>query len=356
MSNGPAASALAIDAMGSDLGPAEVVEGVSLALRSFPEIRNHIILVGDKTVLGPLVDKKKLEKYAKISIHHASEVIGMDEKPIQSLKNKKDASMLRAIDLVKDGVAQAVLSCGNTGSLMAAGTLRLRTLPGVERPALAIVAPTKDHNFVLLDAGANPESSPKNLVQNAILGYNYGKVVLHNERPRVGLLTIGTEEGKGTELINETHSLLKQMGSMIDYKGLIEGFQVFDNHVDVIVCDGFVGNIVLKACESLINNMKSYLKKRLQENPLRWMGALLAMGAFKDMKKQFSTERYAGSPLLGLKGIVVKAHGSSNRHAIMHAIHLTHKMLHREMNNRMLADIQTANDIMNPNNHSVDVR
>jgi glycerol-3-phosphate acyltransferase PlsX len=251
--------------------------------------------------------------------------------------------MVRAIELVCDGTAQAVLSCGNTGSLMAGGTLKVRPMVGIERPALAIVSPTKDHNFVLLDAGANPESSSKHLVHNAILGYHYAKIALGRSHPRVGLLTIGTEEGKGNESVNVAHEHLKKLGHIIDYKGLIEGFQVFHNHVDVIVCDGFVGNVLLKTCESLIDNVKSYLKEQLRKNPLRQLGALLAMGAFKNMRKQFNPERYSGAPLLGLKGIVVKAHGSSSRRAIMHAIRLSHEMAAHEVNMQMSQNIEEIN-------------
>lgn len=333
---------IAIDAMGSDLGPAEIVAGLALALKSarlLPE-NLHFTLVGQPAAIEPALSECGLAGHDRVSLSPATEVIGMGEKPLQSLKQKKDSSMVVTFNLVREGKAAAALSCGNTGSLMAGGTLRIRPLPGVERPALATVIPTRQHQFVLLDAGANPEPTARQMVQNAILGSNFSKVVLGLANPRVGLLTIGTEEGKGCTLVNETHELLKECSSLLNYAGPIEGFQVFEDVVDVVVCDGFVGNIVLKVCESLFKMLKGYVRDELTANPLRMAGAFLARGAFQQIKGRLNPDQYAGAPLLGLQSPVFKAHGSSSRHAIAGAIHLVADSLQRDMTRHI------ANDIM----------
>ena len=345
MVSGNPNSTIAVDAMGGDLGPAEVVAAVELAFQKVPRL-NNVILVGDEAVLKPELDRTGLSKNGAVSIFHASEVIAMDDKPLQAIKRKKDSSMVRAIELVKSGQANVVLSCGNTGSLMAGGTIKLRTLVGVDRPALASVIPNQKSHFILIDAGANPEARPEHLVHNAILGSIYCRIALGIENPRVGLLTIGTEEGKGNELTHQTHELLKRTKSLIDYRGPIEGFHVFDNQVDVVVCDGFVGNILLKTCESLFHTLKNYLKEEITKTPIRKLGALLSMGAFKEMKNQLSPDGYGGAPLLGLRGNVLKAHGSSNRVAIMNAIRIGTEMVAHHMNDRILADVAQANTLI----------
>src|ERR1044071_2952799 len=219
---------IAVDAMGGDLGPAEVVAAVKLALQS--QALNPITLVGDEAVLGPLLKDAGLARNQRLSVHLASEVITMEDKPLNALKRKKDSSMVRAIELVKAGEASVVVSCGNTGALMAGGTLRLRTMEGIARPALGAICPREGGHFVLIDAGANPEAKPEHLVHNAILGSHYCRVMLGVKTPRVGLMTIGTEEGKGNALITETNELLKRVGNgqgIINYAGPIEGFHVF---------------------------------------------------------------------------------------------------------------------------------
>lgn len=336
---------IAVDAMGGDLGPAEVVEAVRLALRQYPAL-NPITLVGDEAVLGPLLGRINAHRRGHVSIHHASEVVTMEDKPLMALKRKKDSSMVRAIELVKDGHASVVVSCGNTGALMAAGTLRLRTMEGIARPALAAVVPRENGHFILIDAGANPEAKPEHLVHNAILGSHYCRVMLGIASPRVGLMTIGTEEGKGNALITETNELLRRTGQLINYAGPIEGFHVFAEHVDVVVCDGFVGNIMLKSWESLVKFFSGMLREELQANPVRATGALLSKGAFSALKERINPERYGGAPLLGLKGNILKAHGSSNRHAIKSAIHAASRIIRADMNQRIEADISRANELL----------
>jgi len=307
---------IAVDTMGSDRGPSEFIRGL---LYAFDELKLdcNLVLVGKGRLLERLLEVRKPKNgFDRVRIHPASEVIGMDEKPVQALKKKKDSSMLQAVELLRSGEADAVVSCGNTGALMAAGTLRVRPLAGVDRPALGIVIPGKTKPSVLIDVGANPESTPENLVHNAILGANYARAALGVAAPKVGLLTIGTEEGKGNNLVNATHGQLTRLQGVIDYAGPIEGFQVFDNDVDVIVCDGFVGNILLKSSEALFGFIGNTMKQELLRNLKRKIGAALAKSAFKDMRTRLNPDHHAGAPLLGLKGNILKSHGSSNYVAI----------------------------------------
>jgi glycerol-3-phosphate acyltransferase PlsX len=330
--------------MGGDLGPAEVVAAVKLALNQ-PSL-NPITLVGDEAVLGPLLREAGLSRSDRLQLFHASEVITMDDKPLNALKRKKDSSMVRAIELVKNREAAVVVSCGNTGALMAGGTLRLRTMEGIARPALGAICPREGGHFVLIDAGANPEAKPEHLVHNAILGSHYCRVMLGVKSPRVGLMTIGTEEGKGNALVSETNEMLKRMGPLINYAGPIEGFHVFMEHVDVVVCDGFVGNIMLKSWESLVKFFNSMLKEELKANPMRLTGALLSKGAFNALKERINPDRYGGAPLLGLNGHILKAHGSSSRRAIRSAIIAANEIVKADMNQHIEADIARANELL----------
>lgn len=331
--------------MGGDLGPAEVIAGVKLAQKRDAQL-DPITLVGDQAVLEPLIIQAGLNLGPNLSIFHASEVVTMDDKPLMALKKKKDSSMVRAIELVKNGEASVLVSCGNTGALMAGGTLRLRMMEGVNRPALAAVVPRQGGHFILIDAGANPEAKPEHLVHNAILGSHYCRIMLGVAAPRVGLMTIGTEDGKGNALITETNEQFRRLGDIINYVGPIEGFQVFTDHVDVVVCDGFVGNIMLKSWESLVKFFSGMLREELQANPLRAAGALLSKGAFTALKERINPERYGGAPLLGLKGNILKAHGSSNARAISSAIYAAREIIKADMNQRIETDIARANEIL----------
>ena len=255
--------------------------------------------------------------------------------------------MLRAIELVKNGEAIAAVSCGNTGSLVAAGILKLRTLEGLDRAALAPVVPRADGYFILIDAGANPDARAEHLVHNAIIGSQYARMELGCAEPRVGLLTIGTEEGKGNALTADTHDALKRIGSLVNYVGPVEGFQLFSNHVDVVVCDGFVGNICVKSWESLVKFFSGELRSQLQSNAWRSAGAFLARGAFDALRRRVNPERYGGAPLLGLKGNLIKAHGSSNRQSWKHAIRIAREAIKSDLNRRIEVDVAAANEILN---------
>lgn len=338
---------IAVDAMGSDHGPTEFIRGLLYATEEL-ELDCNFTLVGKGRLLERLLKVRKLHiDPARIQIHHASEVVTMHDKPIQALRKKKDSSMAQAIELLRDGKAQALVSCGNTGALMAGGTLRMRPLDGVDRPALGIIIPSKLKPFVLIDVGANPESTPLNLMQNAVLGANYAKAALGIEKPRVALLTIGTEEGKGNSLINATHAYLQTIHEkVIHYAGPIEGFQLFDGAVDVVVCDGFVGNIVLKSSEALFGFIGATMKEELVRNPKRILGAALSKSAFRDMKVRLSPDQHAGAPLLGLKGNILKSHGSSNYIAIANALRIAQELVKHDMIDSISSEINQANDLI----------
>lgn len=336
---------LAIDVMGSDLGIREIMLGVNMAFQD-PSKAPNVILVGDEAKISDLLQECKLLGNPKISIQHASQVITMDDKPTLSIKQKKDSSMMRALDLVKAEEAQAVLSCGNTGSLMAGGTIKLRMLPHIDRPALSTIIPSKDHCFVLIDVGANPDSSPIHLVHNAIMGSHLCHAQLGIEKPRVGLLTIGTEEGKGTEKTKQAHEYLKQINGVINYIGLIEGFHLFERNVDVVVCDGFVGNILIKTIESLFRTFKQIFKEELMKNLWRKIGAFITLGAFRSIKEQFNPDKYGMAPLIGVQGLVVKSHGSANREAIYNAILQIVRLMELDVNEQIKTDAQKANKII----------
>jgi len=333
---------LAVDVMGADLGPKEIIHGIKLAIDEYENLPN-LTLVGQEDVIKKYLKEFKLEGVPSIKIVHASEVIGMDEKPIQGIRHKKDSSMVRSLDLVKEGECQAVLSCGNTGGLMAGGVLKLRPMAGISRPALSCIIPSKDHHFVLTDAGANPDTDPKHLAHNAILGSIHARIELGTKNPKVGLLTIGTEEGKGTERIHETHEYLKGLDGIINYTGLIEGYHLFQKDVDVVVCDGFVGNILIKSFESLFRMLLGLLHDEVTQTPLRKFGAGFLKGAFRSVKTKLDPDRYGSAPLMGVNGIVLKAHGSSNRYAIMNAIKTASRMFTLDINNQIQKDISEAN-------------
>ncbi|HVZ65296.1 MAG TPA: phosphate acyltransferase PlsX [Lacunisphaera sp.] len=333
---------IAVDAMGGDLGPAEVVEAVKLTLASGEDI-DPIVLVGDQAVLEPLLMSAGLKGDARVSITHASEVITMEDKPLRAIARKKDSSMVRCFNMLKDGTATVVVSSGNTGALMAGGKLIVGSMDGVERPALAAVIPRDGGHFVLIDAGANPTSEALHLLHNAVMGADYARAVLGAASPRVGLLTIGTEEGKGTPLTNEAHELLKKAEGVINYLGPVEGFQVFRNHADVLVCDGFVGNSLLKSWESMAKFIKDLLTDEIKRTPLRTAGYVLAKGAFDAMKERLNPDRYGGAPLLGIRGNILKAHGSSNRFAWASAIRAAEKTIKHDLYHHLEQDIARAN-------------
>ena len=336
---------IAVDAMGGDLGPAEVVEAVKLALAADADIA-PLTLVGDQAILEPLLLQAGLSGHAKLSVCHASEVITMTDKPLRAIIRKKDSSMVVGFNLIKEGRARVLVSSGNTGALMAGSKLIVGAMPGVERPSLAPAIPREGGSFILIDAGANPTAEAVHLMHNAIMGSHYAHTVLGTPAPRVGLLTLGTEEGKGTPLTNEAHELLKKINGIINYVGPVEGFQLFRDHVDVVVCDGFVGNALLKSWESMAKFIKNILAEEMKRTPLRIAGYVLAKGAFNALKDRLNPDRYGGAPLLGVQGNILKAHGSSNRHAWASAIRAAGKILQHDLYRRIEADVARANTLI----------
>ncbi|HTS15993.1 MAG TPA: phosphate acyltransferase PlsX [Verrucomicrobiae bacterium] len=336
---------LAIDAMGGDFAPQNIVAGAVLALGGNQHI-DRLYLVGDKTRVEAELHKLGFSDN-RIEIVHASEVIEMDDQPVQAVRRKKDSSMSRAIDLVKRGDADAIVSAGNTGALLTASQVKLRTLEGVDRAGLAVLLPAPQNVFVLMDAGANLEPSPSNLVQYAIMGSMFSKQILGYERPRVAVFSIGTEDVKGNELTLETHRLLKQTN--LNFVGNIDGHDLFSNHADVIITDAFVGNAVLKACESTARLVATWLKDEMKKNPLRMFGGLLAMGAFKALKRKADPDEYGGAVLLGINGICIKAHGASSPKAVKNAIRVATEFVESRFNEHMVEEIKKFHDKVQQN-------
>lgn len=331
---------IAVDAMGGDFAPQNIVAGTVQALRNDGPI-SRLCLVGDQERV-----RAELQKHGpidpRIEIVHATEVIAMDDDPVRAVRRKKDSSMARAIDLVKQGQADAVVSAGNTGALLTTAHLKLRTLEGVDRPGLAILIPSPENVFVLMDAGANLEPHPSNLVQYAIMGSMYSKQIIGYPNPRVGLFSIGSEDMKGNERTLEAHRLLKQTN--LNFVGNIDGHDLFANIADVIVTDAFVGNAVLKACESTARLVSTWLKQELRKNPLRMLGALLAAGAFRGLKRKADPDEYGGAVLLGINGICIKAHGASSPKAIMNAIRVAAEFVETQFNEHIVEEIRQFHD------------
>lgn len=331
---------IAIDAMGGDDAPQNIVAGAVHALRDAGPL-SQLYLVGDRArVEHELAQHGPVDP--RIEIVHASEVIEMHDAPVQAVRRKKDSSMTRAIDLVKQGAADAVVSAGNTGALLTASHLKLRTLQGVDRPGLAVLMPTPTNDFVLMDAGANLEPHPSNLVQYAFMGSLYAQQILHVDRPRVAVFSIGSEEMKGNELTLEAHRMLKQTD--LNFVGNIDGHDLFANIADVIVTDAFVGNAVLKACESTARLVSTWLKQEMKKSPLRLLGGILAMGAFKALKRKADPDEYGGAVLLGINGICIKAHGASSPTAVRHAIHGATEFVETQFNEQIVEKIRLFHD------------
>lgn len=325
---------VALDAMGGDHAPAINILGAIDALRMYPKME-HLFLVGDQTTLEAESAKHGLDlKDPRVSIVHAPEVIGMAEPGAKTVRRKKLSSINVAIDLVKSGTATAFVSAGNTGAAVASATLKLRTLPGIDRAGIASPLPNEHGICNILDAGANPEAKPEHLVAYAIMGTAFARGVLGVKDPKVGLMSNGEEDEKGTTFTKETFKLLKQTPG-IHFIGNVEGHDLFDTELDVVLCDGFVGNIVLKSCEATAKAVSKWLKTEIKASPIRMAGAFLAKGAFKALKEKSSYETYGGSPLLGVNGVVIIAHGSSSPLAIRNAIRVGLETVEKQVNPRI---------------------
>lgn len=334
---------IAVDVMGGDHGCGVVIEGAGRALEADSSIE-ALFLVGNQSEIHAAILKGGLGDH-RAHVVHASEVLTMEDKPAAALRRKKDCSIAKAVELVHSGKADAVVSPGNTGGIFAAATFKLGRIPGVDRGCIAAVIPTPDHEFVLLDAGANIECKPIHLAHFAVMGSIYSREVLGYKNPRVGILSIGTEESKGNELTLAAFKLCRQLS--INFIGNVEGHDLFENHVDVVVCDGFVGNIVLKTCESLALGMFALLKRELMASARRKLGALLAQNAFRALKKRMDPEGYGGAPLLGFNGAVMKAHGSARERAISNAIRVATRNIQHQVSQHIAREIAAANERLN---------
>jgi glycerol-3-phosphate acyltransferase PlsX len=307
---------IAIDIMGGDVGPNVTIPAAIESLRIHPNL--HIILVGNEDIIKSQLLKFLDKETSRIKICHASEVVLMDESPQAALKNKKDSSMRVAINLIKSGEASACVSAGNTGALMATARFVLKTLPGIDRPAIASLLPSIKGTTCLLDLGANVDSSPKQLLQFAIMGAILSSVLKKEKNPSVGLLNIGSEDIKGSEVVKEAFKLLNS--SHLNFYGNVEGNDIFKGTTDVVVCDGFVGNVSLKTTEGLAHMMGKLLSEEFKRNLLTRVMALIATPVLAAFKKRLDPRRYNGASFLGLNGIVVKSHGGTDSYGFRFAI------------------------------------
>jgi len=314
---------IVVDAMGGDSAPAEIIKGALEAARQFNQ---EIILVGDEAIIRQemvgCTDKL-------VSVVHAPDVISMSESPSVAVRRKKGSSIVRAMHLLKEGTTAALVSAGNTGAVMAAGVLFLGLIVGIDRPALATVLPSKGGWTLLLDAGANADCKPYHLLQFAIMGYLYAREILGIHNPRVGLLNIGEEETKGNELTLAAYPLLANAG--INFIGNVEGRDIYQDTVNVVVCDGFVGNIVLKAAEGMSTAFMQMMKEETTKKWFARAGFTMAMFALRDFRRRLDYAEYGGVPLLGVNGVIIVCHGSSTSRAIKNAIRLAGESVQKDL-------------------------
>jgi glycerol-3-phosphate acyltransferase PlsX len=329
---------IVVDVMGGDHGPQVIIEGARMALQSNAAI-TELYLVGREDEIKAALSHTGCAD-PRVKILHAGDVINMEDKPVESLRRKKDNSILRAVDLLKEGKADALISTGNTGAIVAASTIRLRPLAGLDRPCIATVIPAPENEFVLLDSGASVECRPRHLLDFAIMGSIYSREILGYKSPRVGVLSNGVEPNKGTELTIEACKLCQKAN--LNFIGNVEGHDLFHNRVDVVVCDGFVGNIVLKTLESFFRGLGVWLKTEINKNPKRQLGALLAKNAFRAIVRRLDSDGRGGAPLLGLNGTILKAHGSSRERAIMSAINMAAEAVQHHINDIIQAEVAQA--------------
>jgi glycerol-3-phosphate acyltransferase PlsX len=319
---------IAVDGMGSDNSPRSEVEG---AIQAAGDYGVHVILVGKEQSLAPLL--RTQPRGASVELRHASEVIAMDEPPTAALRKKKDSSIRVAADLVRQGEASGLVSAGNTGAVMAISKMVMGSVPGVDRPALAAVLPTLKGHAVLLDVGANVACKPHHLVQFAVMGHLFSRKIVGVSSPRVGLMSVGEEESKGNDLTKEVYKVLKEL--RLNFIGNVEGRDIYNGRADVIVCDGFTGNVALKTSEGLIEAVLHLLKEELSSNLQAKLGALLSQQSFKRLKKRLDYSEYGGAPLLGLRGVSIICHGRSSGNAIKNAIRVAKEFAENRVNARL---------------------
>lgn len=307
---------VAVDAMGGDHAPGEIIKGVCDALGASTQLK--VLLVGREEVL-----KSKLEEYRcppeRLEVVHAGEIISGEDDPGLSIRRKKDASLVVALRQAREGRADAVLSAGNTGALMSGGLLFMGRIKGISRPGLLTTLPTfYGSGVAVLDVGANMDATPEQMVQYAFMGKAYAEKILHRDRARIGLLSVGTENNKGNDQVRKAHQLFKEY--LPEFIGNVEGSQVFSGEVDVVVCDGFAGNVLLKTAEGISRGIFGVLKEVFTQNAKNKLGAMLVQGSLKDLQRKMDDTEYGGAPLVGINGICIKCHGSSRARAIERAL------------------------------------
>ena len=307
---------IALDAMGGDHGVSVTVPAAVATLKHQTALK--LILVGQRETVEAELQRHHATVNDRLAVHHASEVVAMDEPPAQALRNKKDSSMRVAINLVKEGAAQAVVSAGNTGALMATARFVLKTLPGIDRPAIVTTLPTVHGHVHVLDLGANVDCTPEQLLQFAIMGSILVSAVEGKPQPRVGLLNIGQEDIKGNETVKKAQELLRL--SHVNYVGYVEGNEIYTGNLDVIVCDGFVGNVALKTSEGLAHMLSTFIREEFNRTWLTRIAGLIAMPVLRAFRNRVDPRRYNGATLIGLNGTVIKSHGGADALAFEHAI------------------------------------
>lgn len=326
---------IAIDCMGGDHGPSVTVPAALAFLRQHRNAR--VVLVGQEALVRPLLTSLSPDLSSRCALRHASQVVAMDEAPALALRNKKDSSMRVAINLVKEGEAQACVSAGNTGALMAISRFVLKMLPGIDRPAICTVLPTMTGHVHMLDLGANVDCEAEHLRQFGIMGAMLAAAVDHKASPTVGLLNIGEEDIKGNEVVKQAALLLRDSG--LNFVGNVEGDGIYKGHADVVVCDGFVGNVALKTSEGLAQMMATSLKQEFSRNWLTKLAALVAMPVLKNFKRRMDHRIYNGASFLGLKGISVKSHGSADAFAFEQAINRAYEAASNDVLERISAKL-----------------
>jgi len=325
---------IAIDGMGGDNAPQAIVEGVIAAQG---ELGNKIIIVGDEYSIGRELNKYKPVS-SSISIHHASSVVEMHESATASIRKKKDSSINIGIELMKQGKVDAFISAGNTGAVVCSAVFNLGMLPGVDRPGIAIVLPTLTGFSLLIDVGANINPTSAHLLHYAVMGDAYSKYILNKPNPTVGLLNVGSEETKGTDFFKETYKVLQESG--LNFVGNVEGRDIYTGDTDVIVCDGFVGNVVLKVSESLADAIKKLLKNELTKSKITKFGAYLSQSAFRALAKETDYSEYGGAPLLGVNGRCFISHGRSSAKAIKNAIRVASDFMSHRINDHIVRGVK----------------
>ena len=333
----PDAIIVAVDGMGGDNAPGMIVEGLSLARRRMPDV--EFLVFGDESRLRPLIEADA-ETARTCTIRHTTDAVGMDEKPTTALRTGKNSSMRLAIDAVDAGAAHAVVSAGNTGALMAMATIVLRTLPGIARPAIATAFPTLRGQTVMLDLGANIECDADNLVQFAVMGEVFARNELGLDQPSIGILNVGVEGLKGNEHVKKAAGILAESPLPIKFHGFVEGDDLSAGTVDVIVTDGFTGNIALKTAEGTVQLFGHYLKESLLSSLRTRLGALIARPALQAMRDRFDPRQYNGAMLVGLNGICIKSHGGTDGVGFANAIVAAVNLVRREFNERIREDLE----------------